>query len=117
MRFPLILISFLLPPIVAAQHLSPKESKDLKGSISENCFTSQRSSQINANISDAQIRFYCTCYSEELILPNTTVQDVRDAFSMMQRSGNEASLRVFLKGRNLYTIANSCSAKAIQYIK
>ena len=109
----LISISF----IAHAQNLSSKEMKDLKGSIAEGCYAPQRASQVNSIASDAQIRYYCSCYAEELVLPNTTIQDFKEAINVMQRSGGEAMIKVFLKGRSLYSIANSCSEKAFKYAK
>jgi hypothetical protein len=115
-----LLFLLLLPCFIStaiAQVLSPKEMKDLKGSISASCFTSQRSAPINKIATDNQIRYYCTCYADEIILPNTTVQDFHRALEALQRSGTDAMLNVLLKGRNIHAVGNSCSAQAFQFSK
>ncbi len=93
------------------------ELKDVRGATVASCFTTQRATQINSMISDAQIRLYCSCYAENLITPSTTIQDIQYANKLQQSSGNEAMLKVFLKGRDLYAIGNSCSAQALQMSK
>jgi hypothetical protein len=110
-----ILFFMLMTTSSSAQILGEKERRDLKGSISASCFTAQRASPINTIASDTQIRYYCTCYAEEIILPNTTVQDFHRAVEALQRSGADAMLSVLLKGRNIHAIANSCSAQAFQF--
>jgi len=102
---------------VNAQPLGPKELKDVRGATVASCFTSQRATPINSIMSDIQIRLYCSCYAENLIAPSTTIQDLQYAYKLQQSSGNEAMLKVFLKGRDLYAIGNSCTAQALQMSK
>ena len=108
-----ICLAFLLFSL-NAQPLGPKELKDIRGATSASCYTTQRAASINSIISDNQIRFYCSCYAETLITPSTTIQDFQNAVKLQQSSGNEAMLKVLLKGRDLYAIGNACSAQAVQ---
>lgn len=112
-----LIIFLLFSSACIAQPLNPKELKDLRGSVSESCFTSQRSAKINNIVSDAQVRYYCTCYAQEIIPSTTTYQDFQGAIKAMQKSGNDAMVNYLLKGRSIYAIANSCSALAMQNAK
>jgi hypothetical protein len=51
------------------------------------------------------------------MVPNITIQDLQNAMKLQQSSGNEAMLKVFLKGRDLYAIGNACAAQAAQISK
>jgi hypothetical protein len=102
---------------VNAQPLGPKELKDIRGATSASCFTTQRSTPVNSIMSDSQIRLYCSCYAETLMVPSITIQDLQNAMKLQQSSGNEAMLKVFLKGRDLYAIGNACAAQAAQISK
>jgi len=111
------LLFFFITSNLFAQGLSDKELRDLRGSTSASCVTSQRSSQINSTMSDARIRYYCSCYAQELLPDNLSMATLQSALKALQKSGNEAMLNVFLNGRSLYAISNSCSAQAMQYAK
>ena len=117
MRWLAIFLSGLFTLSSNAQTLGEKERRDLKGSIAASCFTSQRAAQINEMATDDQIRYYCACYAEELILPNTTIQDFNQAIRELNKSNTDGMLKVFLQGRNPYSIGNVCSARAFQFRK
>lgn len=115
MKYFLLLVFFTSN--VFAQGLGDKDRRDIRGSIAESCFTSQRGSQINSTMSDARIRYYCSCYAQELIPDNLSMATWQSAMKALQKSGNEAMMNVLLNGRNLHAVANSCSAQAMQYVK
>ena len=96
-----------------AQPLSEKDLRDFRGGVYTGCFNGQRSRDVNRFASDAQIRLYCSCFTQSLANSSTTIQDVQRALEMRKRS-EEAMLNHLLKGRDLYTVANQCANDAIR---
>ena len=97
-----------------SQVLTVKEREDLIGSTIQSCFETQRNTAMNDNLSDDQIRRYCSCYARTLISSDITQQDVAKAVEVMLDRGDEAMVRVLLKGRDLYAIANQCANEALE---
>jgi hypothetical protein len=117
MQYLPVTLLLVIPVIAGAQTLSEKDRKDIKLSMVASCYTMQRSSELNKLASDAQIRYYCSCFAEELITPTTTVQEFHAAIREAQKSNTQGMMRIFLRGRDLGAITNSCSAQAFQFIK
>lgn len=100
--------------VAHSQILTTKEREDLIGSAIQSCFATQRPDPINSNISDDQIRRYCSCFARTVFRTNVTKQDIVRATDALQSGGEQAMLRSLLGGRDLYKITNSCAEEATQ---
>jgi len=113
-----LLIALLFSSSTAyAQTLSEKEIRDFRGSISSECYSTQRATKINNSISNAQVKYYCECYAKELIPSNFNMSVLNNAIKAKQKSGNDAMFKVILNGRDLYAIGNYCGNQALQNAK
>ena len=102
-------VNFSNIDILQAQTLSARELEQVRGSTVSSCFRTQRSSALNDIISDSMLTNYCRCYAEVLFPPHLTVEEMRSAVRILQRSGTQAFLDFILKGRDLYEISENCA--------
>jgi hypothetical protein len=106
------LISFF--DLKMAQTLTKKDLEDLRGSTISSCFRNQRASALNAVVNDDVIRKYCDCFATTIFPAHTSVTELQAALYIKLKNGDQAMLDYFLKGRDLYEIAENCSRRAIK---
>lgn len=68
------LVFLLLSTQASAQVMSPREIGDMRKTVIHGCYKTQRKAQMNRTLSDTQLKNYCSCYAEELLPMNLTLQ-------------------------------------------